>query len=146
MPSMSSSSAPGIAAAVARPPETCTILSASPWTTRAGTWTACSFGARSGWVRIATIWRRTPAPLTPRSQVSAALWTSKVEPLRQQLGATSSRMLQTVDRAQSLPGAPPGEYEILQFATDFAHKPGAVETVVLAHESSGWRVDGYFIK
>ena len=31
MPSMSSSSAPGIAAAVARPPETCTIWSARPW-------------------------------------------------------------------------------------------------------------------
>ena len=42
MPSMSSSSAPGMAAAVARPPETCTILSPVPCTTRAGTCTACS--------------------------------------------------------------------------------------------------------
>ena len=36
MPSTSSSSAPGMAAAVARPPETCTILSARPWTTSVG--------------------------------------------------------------------------------------------------------------
>ena len=47
-PSTSSSSAPGIAAAVARPPETWTIRSASPWITRAGTVSARSRGAAVG--------------------------------------------------------------------------------------------------
>ncbi len=72
MPSMSSSSAPGMAAAVARPPETCTILSARPWTTSAGIFRARSLADRLGWVRIAIIWRRVPLAVTPRSKVSAA--------------------------------------------------------------------------
>ena len=57
----------GHAAAVARPPETWTILSASPCTTRAGTCDRLQPGPRSGWVTIATIWRSVPAALTPRS-------------------------------------------------------------------------------
>jgi DNA-binding CsgD family transcriptional regulator len=81
-----------------------------------------------------------------RSGVSAAQFASKVEPLRRQLGPVSSRMLQTADKAESPRGAPPGEYEILEFATAFAHKPGAVERVVLVHEGAGWKVDGYFIR
>ena len=72
MPSTSTSSAPGIAAAVARPPDTCTILSARPCTTRLGTRSPRSRGSRSGWVRIATICRSVPAALTPWSHVSAA--------------------------------------------------------------------------
>ena len=44
MPSTSSSSAPGIAAAVARPPETCTIRSARPCTTSVGTRAAQAAG------------------------------------------------------------------------------------------------------
>ena len=67
MPSTSSSSAPGIAAAVARPPETWTILSARPWITRAGTRRPRSRALRLRWIRIASIWRITPEVLTPRS-------------------------------------------------------------------------------
>ena len=42
--------------------------------------------------------------------------------------------------------APDGQYEVLQFDTDFQNKRSAVETVVLAAEPDGWKVDGYFIK
>ena len=79
------------------------------------------------------------------SHISAADWQSRVQPLRQQLGAVTSRVLKTVTKANALPGVPDGQYEILQFATDFAQKGPAVETVTLAHEPSGWKVDGYFI-
>ena len=67
MPSTSSSSLPRSALAVARPPEGCTILSARPCTTRAGRSSAARRGPRSGWVRMATIWRRVPPALTPWS-------------------------------------------------------------------------------
>ena len=50
MPSMSTSSAPGTAAAVDRPPLTWTILSAIPWMTRVGMRRLRSRGVRSGWV------------------------------------------------------------------------------------------------
>jgi DNA-binding CsgD family transcriptional regulator len=81
-----------------------------------------------------------------RSSITPALWASKVQPVRQPLGAVTSRVLQTVTKATSLPGAPDGHYEILRFATSFAQKANAIETVTLAHEPSGWRVDGYFIR
>lgn len=81
-----------------------------------------------------------------RSHISAEQWGAKVQPVRRPLGAVSSRVLQSVTKATSLPGAPDGQYEILQFTTSFAQKPEATETVTLAHEPSGWKVDGYFIK
>jgi hypothetical protein len=81
-----------------------------------------------------------------RARISSAIWASKVQPVRLPLGPVSSRVLQNVTKATSLPGAPDGQYEVLQFATSFAQKAHAVETVTLAHEPSGWKVDGYFIK
>ncbi len=72
IPSMTSSSAPGMARAVARPPETCTILSAVPCTTAAGILNEARDLDRLGWFRIAAIWRSTPLADTPRSKVSSA--------------------------------------------------------------------------
>jgi DNA-binding CsgD family transcriptional regulator len=81
-----------------------------------------------------------------RSQISAAQWASSVAPVRKPLGRATSRALQSAARSTSLPGAPAGEYEIVQFQTNFAHKSGAIETVVLARETAGWKVAGYFVK
>ena len=64
---MRSSSLPGTAIAVERPPETCTIRSASPWITNVGMDSRRSCAVRSGWVSTAIIWRITPLRLTPRS-------------------------------------------------------------------------------
>jgi hypothetical protein len=72
MPGTRRSSAPVIARAVARPPETWTILSCSPWTTVVGTRTSASRPVRFGWVMIARICRAEPLKLTPRSHVSPA--------------------------------------------------------------------------
>ena len=63
-----------------------------------------------------------------------------------QLGPVSSRVLQTITKTMSLPNAPTGEYEVILFKTNFAQKRDAIETVVLAREGSGWKVDGYFIR
>jgi len=81
-----------------------------------------------------------------RSKLTQADWTATIQPLRQRLGSVSSRSLKSVSSASSLPGVPDGEYKIVQFATVFANKPNAVETVVLTHESAGWKVNGYFIR
>jgi len=54
--------------------------------------------------------------------------------------------LQKVIKTSALPGAPDGQYEMLEFQTSFALKKDATETVVLAREPSGWKVDGYFIR
>jgi len=81
-----------------------------------------------------------------KSRMPQPQWASTIQPVRQPLGAVSSRSLKSVTKATSLPGAPDGDYEILQFQTAFAHKSDAVESVVLAREGSGWKVDGYFIR
>jgi hypothetical protein len=61
MPSMTTSSAPGMAAAVARPPLTPIMRSLSPWMTRAGTRTDRSRAVRSPEATAATCWRMAPA-------------------------------------------------------------------------------------
>ena len=81
-----------------------------------------------------------------KSQVSQAGWASASQRVREPLGTVSSRSLKSATRTSSLPGVPDGEYEILQFQTSFAQKSDATEMVVLAHEPSGWKVDGYFIR
>jgi hypothetical protein len=81
-----------------------------------------------------------------KSQMPQPRWASTIAPVREPLGPVSSRSLKGVTKSKSLPGAPDGEYEVVQFETNFANKAAATETVVLSHEASGWKVDGYFIK
>ena len=81
-----------------------------------------------------------------KSRMPEAHWASTIAPVREPLGAVSSRAVKSVAKSTSLPGAPDGEYEVVQFQTTFANKANAIETVVLSHEASGWKVDGYFIR
>lgn len=81
-----------------------------------------------------------------RSHGAAPDWAGKIGPTRQPLGAVIARSLTHQTATASLPGAPDGVYEILEFKTRFAKKAGALETVVLARERNGWKVDGYFLK
>ena len=81
-----------------------------------------------------------------QSQASAEEWTAMVEPVRSPLGDVVSRELVTVQNTSTLPGAPAGEYEILQFRTDFEGAPRlSIETVVMLKSEDGWEVNGYFI-
>lgn len=81
-----------------------------------------------------------------RSRITKPGWVATIRPLRQPLGGIAARRLQSTTRAATLPGAPPGDYEIVMFATDFATKAGSIETVVMAREGGTWRVNGYFIR
>jgi hypothetical protein len=81
-----------------------------------------------------------------KSQVPQPRWAGTVRPVREPLGTVVGRSVKTVSKTNSLPGAPDGEYEIVQFQTSFANKRDATETVILVHEASGWKVDGYFIR
>jgi hypothetical protein len=73
-------------------------------------------------------------------------WAKIVKPTRAPLGGAKSRTVASETTTTSLPGAPDGHYQIAKFNTEFAAKHAAVETVVLAEEPGGWKVDGYFIK
>jgi len=80
------------------------------------------------------------------SQVPEANWVSMVAGVRQPLGVVATRAVQSVEDATTLPGLPVGQYRVIRFATTFANKPGATETVMLTREPGGWKVDGYFIR
>ena len=81
-----------------------------------------------------------------KSQLTSAQWATTIQSVRQPLGRVSSRTLQSAVQTKTLPGAPAGDYQVLQFQTRFATKPDAVETIVLARENGSWRVSGYFIR
>lgn len=81
-----------------------------------------------------------------KSRMPEQRWASTIAPVREPLGAVASRALKSLTKSKSLPGAPDGDYELVQFQTSFVNKAAAIETVVLARDASGWKVDGYFIK
>lgn len=81
-----------------------------------------------------------------QSRMPQAHWAAAIQPVREPLGAVASRALASTTSSTTLPGAPDGQYQLVQFSTRFANKDDATETVVLACEPSGWKVNGYFIR
>ena len=55
--------------------------------------------------------------------------------------------MQSTQYTTTAPGAPDGEYVIIQFESAFEHKASAIETVTPMRDKDGqWRVSGYFLK
>jgi hypothetical protein len=74
-------------------------------------------------------------------------WEHTIVAVRKPLGDLVSRTLKNATYTKSVPGAPDGEYVILQFDTSFANKKEAVETVTPMLDPDGqWKVSGYYIK
>jgi hypothetical protein len=74
-------------------------------------------------------------------------WEHAVETVRKPLGKLVSRKLKSAAYTTSLPGAPDGEYVVIEFSTSFDNKKPGVETVTPKMDKDGnWRVSGYFIK
>lgn len=74
-------------------------------------------------------------------------WEQALRNVRMPLGKVKARRLTSAQFTHSLPGAPDGDYFVLQFATQFENKAAAVETVTPVKGPDGtWRVSGYFIK
>jgi hypothetical protein len=87
------------------------------------------------------------AAATFRSAVTRTDWERMAASARVPFGKLLSRKLAASKAVTSLPGAPDGNYVVVQFKTSFEHKAQAVETVTAVLESDGaWRVTGYFIK
>jgi hypothetical protein len=90
-------------------------------------------------------WREASALF--KKQVSEEQWKAAVASARQPFGAMTSRRLGSARYARSLPGAPDGEYVVIQFDTSFEKKKEAVETVTPMKDADGvWRVSGYYIR
>jgi len=82
-----------------------------------------------------------------KTKVSQEQWSAMAESARAPLGKLSTRKLKSLTYETSLPGAPDGQYVIIQYESSFEHKKSAVETVTPMLDKDGqWRVSGYFIK
>ena len=74
-------------------------------------------------------------------------WERALRSVRAPLGAVKSRVVKSKKYRTVVPGAPDGEYVIIQFKTSFENKASAVETITPMLEKDGsWRVSGYYIK
>jgi hypothetical protein len=70
-----------------------------------------------------------------------------VQAAREPLGAPATRKLSSATFSRGLPGAPPGEYVVIQFHTQFEKRPLTTETVTPMREGDGpWKVSGYYIR
>ncbi len=92
---------------------------------------------QDSWEQSATLFRK---------QVNASTWTQQMTAVRQPLGNANSRILLGATYATSLPGAPDGEYVVLQFQTVFKFKKDAIETLTPMLDNGYWRVAGYYIR
>ena len=82
-----------------------------------------------------------------KNALNQAQWEQAMSAVRKPLGNVKSRKLKSKQYATSLPGAPDGEYVVIQFDTSFENKKTSVETITPMLDKDGkWRVSGYFIK
>ena len=82
-----------------------------------------------------------------KSAVTQTKWVDALTAVRTPLGKVLSRKLKSATYKTTLPGAPDGEYVVIQYDTSFENKKEAVETITPMLDKDGkWRVSGYYIK
>ncbi len=90
-------------------------------------------------------WEETAAYF--KNAVGKDQWEQTLRAVRKPLGNAVAREAKSAVYATSLPGAPDGEYVVVEFSTSFANKKSAMETVTPMMDGDGkWRVSGYYIK
>ena len=82
-----------------------------------------------------------------KEKVVKLQWETWLQDQRNLAGRIASRKLASATFTRSLPGAPPGEYVVIQFHSRFDNRPLATEIVTPMRQQDGaWRVAGYFIR
>jgi hypothetical protein len=95
--------------------------------------------------RYAQSWKDASAYF--RGAVTEKSWEASLRGVRAPLGTAQSRAVRLTKEATSLPGAPDGQYVVIELQTSFAAKASAVETVTFVKERDGtWKAAGYFIR
>ncbi len=132
-------------------PAATALLLALALSAKADDQTAPAVKAAEAWLSLvdsgdyAASWKEA-APVF-KEAVSQAQWEAAVKSVRSPLGKLESRELMGAKFTTTLPGAPDGEYVVIQFKAKFAQKAEAVETVTPMKDPEGaWRVSGYFIR
>jgi hypothetical protein len=82
-----------------------------------------------------------------KSIVTRQKWIAGMRDARKPFGKLASRNATKFARAHSMPGAPDGDYALIEYEATFANGKRATEQLTWMLEDSGaWRVSGYYIK
>jgi hypothetical protein len=82
-----------------------------------------------------------------KGAVKKQQWVRTIQAGRRPLGKNISRELKSKRYMTTIPGAPDGEYVVIEFNASFENKKSAIETITPMLDKDGkWRVSGYFIK
>jgi hypothetical protein len=80
-----------------------------------------------------------------KDKVPEDQWESSLKQVRSSYGKVISREVSHLQYTTYMPGAPIGEYAIIQFKTKFENRD-AVETITPMLDNGTWRVSGYYLK
>ncbi len=81
-----------------------------------------------------------------KTEVSREKWFGLLRDNRSPLGKVLVRKLKLKHYTKSMPGAPEGDYVVLQYETAFEKKPSTLETITPMLDKDGkWRVMNYYI-
>lgn len=94
--------------------------------------------AEASWERAARLFQ---------GAVTKEQWKQALAGVRPPLGKLISRKLRSRQYSETLPGAPDGQYVVIQYESVFEKKTSALETITPMLDPDGaWRVSGYFIR
>ena len=95
--------------------------------------------------KYAESWKETAAYF--KNAVTMEQWEQSLQAHRKPYGKLISRQEKSASYTTTLPGAPDGQYVVIEFESSFENKKYSVETVTPMMDKDGvWRVSGYFIK
>lgn len=82
-----------------------------------------------------------------KNAVTKEQWEQMAAAVRKPLGKVVKREVKSQKYQTTAPGAPDGEYVIIQFSTTFENKKESTETLTMMMDKDrGWRASGYFVK
>lgn len=82
-----------------------------------------------------------------KSVVTRDQWVKGMRDYRKPFGKLASRKAVKFGRSHSLPGAPDGDYAIIQYESTFANGKRATEQLTwMLEDENTWRVSGYYIR
>lgn len=82
-----------------------------------------------------------------KNSIDRGEWEKSMQAFRKPLGDIVLRQIKSASYHTSLPGAPDGEYVVIQFESSFENKKSAIETVTpMLGKDNVWRISGYYIR
>ena len=82
-----------------------------------------------------------------KEKITAEGWAKMARDARAPLGPLLSRNFKLAAYATTLPGAPPGQYVVIEYDASYANRKDVIDKVTPMLDTDGrWRVSGYWIQ